>query len=244
VINLNNTIIASKVWCKEVCWKSITSFLAKRSNGTWLEKPDSVSLTKVLKTDVGNTVTFQIWNFKHLRACSFHILCFNDSSSSLYCNTQFYHCTTLNDPTSEFVSFQPFTVDLIITMVFWVIIPLTIMFLPSFRGMCYVLLQDDSWFVWMLKWLAWGYLVLIGLCIVRERAIALYRANGNWMFEVEQYLNKTVATYKLIILHLCSDREDHYLNIKKNCLSCLQNLKHQLWLPGMEEYKCIHWPHR
>jgi len=42
------------------------------------------------------------------------------------------------------MSFQAFTVYLVTKMIFWVVIPLTIMFLPTFGGMCYILLQDVS----------------------------------------------------------------------------------------------------
>jgi hypothetical protein len=101
------------------------------NNAKWVEKPDAASLTKVLKLDVHNIITFQIWNFKYLHACSLHILNLNDNISLLYYNTRFYQDTTSNVFTSEAVAqnfvwnlhVHTFTVYLVITVVFWVVIP-------------------------------------------------------------------------------------------------------------------------
>jgi len=99
------------------------------------------------------------------------------------------------------MSFQAFTVYLVITVVFWVVIPLTIMFLPTFGGMCYVLLQDVSWIRWMLKWLVWGYVSLIGLCTVRTVINHRHRQTGRQLFtetmgigcsKWNQYLNQII----------------------------------------------------
>jgi len=74
------------------------------NNAKRVEKPDAVLLAKVLKLNGQNIIIFQIWNFKHLYACTLHISNLNDSISLLYYNTRFYQDTTLNVSTSEAVA--------------------------------------------------------------------------------------------------------------------------------------------
>jgi len=180
--------------------------------------------------EAGWTQYYNIPNlkFQYLHACGLYILNFNDSISSLYFNTHFYQDTTLNvshvggNCTNICISFHAFTVYLVKTTVFWVVILLTIMFLPTFGDMFYVLLQDISSLRRMLRWLVWGYVALICLCTVIIVINHKHRETGRQLFtepmgtgcsKWNQYLNQTVTMNKLLILHLCNDLENHHLSI-------------------------------